>query len=131
MTPSNVLFTNGECSSDSLETQIDRLIVLFSQVDPWRTMGLASIESNSLHRTPSLSIPACNAAHDFPSFFGLTYANMVHVSDMRVLLVPDSNHTDFKTVGFYSPVSPEPFYAGLGLFQLALDEWLPCFGMSM
>ncbi|KAH8111742.1 peptidase S28 [Phellopilus nigrolimitatus] len=108
MTPSNVLFANGE-------------------FDPWRTMGLASIESNSPQRQPSLSIPECNTAPDFPSFFGLTYANMVHVSDMRVLLTPDANHTDFKTVGFYSPVSPEPFYAGIGLFQLALDEWLPCF----
>ena len=40
------------------------------------------------------------------------------------------HHTDFKTVGFYSPVSQEPFYSGLGLFELALDEWLPCFGSS-
>lgn len=69
----------------------------------------------------------CNAAPEYPSFFGLTHDNMVHVSDMRVLLTPDINHTDFKTVGFYSPVSQEPFYSGLGLFQLALDEWLPCF----
>ena len=61
------------------------------------------------------------------SFFGVTYDNMVHVSDMRVLLTPDANHSDFKTVGFYSPVSQQPFYAGLGLFGLALDEWLPCF----
>ncbi|OCH89254.1 hypothetical protein OBBRIDRAFT_732955 [Obba rivulosa] len=109
MTPSNVLFTNGE-------------------FDPWRTMGLASIESNSPQRTPSVAVPACDTAPEFPSFFGLTHANMVHVSDMRVLLTPDANHTDFKTVGFYSPISQEPFYSGLGLFQLALDEWLPCFG---
>ncbi|KAF9456269.1 peptidase S28 [Collybia nuda] len=108
MQPSNVLFTNGE-------------------FDPWRTMGLASIEPNSPHRTPTVSIPQCNVAPPGESFFGLTYAGMVHVSDMRVLLVPDSNHSDFKTVGFYSPVAQEPFYAGLGLFQLALDEWLPCF----
>ncbi|TBU30170.1 serine carboxypeptidase S28-domain-containing protein [Dichomitus squalens] len=108
MTPSNVLFTNGE-------------------FDPWRTMGLASIESNSPQRTPSVAVPACNVAPTFPSFFGLTHDNMVHVSDLRVLLTPDANHTEFKTVGFYSPVSQEPFYAGLGLFQLALDEWLPCF----
>ena len=70
----------------------------------------------------------CNVEPAFPSFFGLTHASMVHVSDLRVLLTPDANHTDFKTVGFYSPVSQEPFYSGLGLFQLALDEWLPCFG---
>ena len=65
-----------------------------------------------------------------PSFFGLTHAGMVHVSDLRVLLTPDANHSDFKTVGFYSPVAQEPFYSGLALFELALDEWLPCFGAS-
>ncbi|KAJ3008349.1 hypothetical protein NUW54_g3188 [Trametes sanguinea] len=111
MTPSNVLFTNGE-------------------FDPWRTMGLASIESNSPMRSPSVAVPRCNVAPEFPSFFGLTHANMVHVSDLRVLLTPDANHTDFKTVGFYSPVSQEPFYSGLGLFEMALDEWLPCFGQD-
>ncbi|KAF8196749.1 peptidase S28 [Mycena galopus ATCC 62051] len=108
MTPSNILWTNGE-------------------FDPWRTMGLASIESNSPQRKPTVSVPSCNMPAPGDSFFGLTHAQMVHVSDMRVLLVPDSNHSDFKTVGFYSPVSQAPFYTGLGLFQLALDEWLPCF----
>lgn len=126
-------------------------------VDPWRTMGLASIEDNAPHRLPNPAVPPyvavavlshlpsvlslfltpashsnfiiirCNTPSTNTSFFGLTHANMVHVSDMRVLLTPDSNHTDFKTVGFYSPISQEPFYSGLGLFQLALDEWLPCF----
>ncbi|EKM50837.1 uncharacterized protein PHACADRAFT_130303 [Phanerochaete carnosa HHB-10118-sp] len=109
MSPSNVLFTMGE-------------------FDPWRTMGLASIEDNSPHRLPSVVVPRCNEAPAYPSFFGLTHANMVHVSDLRVLLTPDSNHSDFRTVGFYSPVSQEPFYSGLALFELALDEWLPCFG---
>ncbi|EIM80278.1 peptidase S28 [Stereum hirsutum FP-91666 SS1] len=108
MAPSNILFTNGE-------------------FDPWRTMGLASIEDNAPHRLPNPAVPPCNTPSTNTSFFGLTHANMVHVSDMRVLLTPDSNHTDFKTVGFYSPISQEPFYSGLGLFQLALDEWLPCF----
>ncbi|KAF9554434.1 peptidase S28 [Agrocybe pediades] len=116
MNPSNVMFSNGE-------------------FDPWRTMGLASIEENSPKRTPSVIVPQCNKAPSSPSssskpFFGITHSSMVHVSDMRVLLVPDSNHTDFKTVGFYSPISQEPFYAGLGLFQMALDEWLPCFNSS-
>ncbi|KAI0343677.1 peptidase S28 [Trametopsis cervina] len=111
MTPSNVFFTNGE-------------------FDPWRTMGLASIEDNAPGRTPSTAVPGCNQAPAFPAFFGMTHANMVHVSDLRVLLTPDSNHTDFKTVGFYSPVAEEPFYSGLGLFEMALDEWLPCFGRT-
>ncbi|ETW78603.1 serine protease [Heterobasidion irregulare TC 32-1] len=111
MRPSNVLFTNGE-------------------FDPWRTMGLASIEANSPHRTPTASVPRCNEPAPGESFFGITYAGMVHASDMRVLLVPDANHTDFRTVGFYSPVSQEPFYTGLALFQLALDEWLPYFNQA-
>jgi hypothetical protein len=110
MSPSNVMFSNGE-------------------FDPWRTMGLASIETNSPKRKPTVVIPACNTTPT-SSFFGITYSNMVHVSDMRVLLTPDSNHTYFKTVGFYSPISQEPFFTGLGLFQLALDEWLPCFGVG-
>ncbi|KAI0074677.1 hypothetical protein K474DRAFT_1601127 [Panus rudis PR-1116 ss-1] len=111
MNVSNVLFTNGE-------------------FDPWRTMGLASIEPNSPQRQPTTAIPACNEPPAFPSFFGMTHSNMVHVSDLRVLLTPDSNHTNFQTVGFFSPVAKngEPFYAGLGLFEMALDEWLPCFG---
>ena len=75
----------------------------------------------------SASTTRCNEPALGQSFFGITYAGMVHASDMRVLLVPDANHTDFRTVGFYSPVSQEPFYTGLALFQLALDEWLPCF----
>ena len=75
----------------------------------------------------STSTARCNEPAPGESFFGITYAGMVHASDMRVLLVPDANHTDFRTVGFYSPVSQEPFYIGLALFQLALDEWLPCF----
>lgn len=61
----------------------------------------------------------------------MTYDDMVHVSDMRILLTPDSNHTNFGTVGFYSPVAQEPFFAGIGLFQLALDKWLPCFDKQM
>ncbi|KAF9450697.1 hypothetical protein P691DRAFT_440039 [Macrolepiota fuliginosa MF-IS2] len=110
MNPSNVMFANGE-------------------FDPWRTMGLASIEDIAPKRTPSVVIPECNTApsDDNGTFFGITYANMVHVSDMRVLLTPDANHSDFNTIGFYSPVSQEPFFTGLGLFQLALDKWLPCF----
>ncbi|EPQ56217.1 peptidase S28 [Gloeophyllum trabeum ATCC 11539] len=109
MNPSNVFWTNGE-------------------FDPWRTMGLASIEPNSPFRNSTVAVPACNTPAPAPSFFGLLHAGMVHVSDLRVLLTPDANHTEFRTVGFYSPVAQAPFYAGLGLFELALDEWLPCFG---
>ncbi|KZV63333.1 peptidase S28 [Peniophora sp. CONT] len=112
MNPSNVLFTNGE-------------------FDPWRTMGLASIEPNSPTRIPSPAIPPCNVPPaNSSSFFGITHPDMVHASDLRVLLEPDENHTDFKTVGFYSPISQVPFYTGVGLFGLALQAWLPCFNTS-
>jgi len=108
MQPSNIMWTNG-------------------QFDPWRTMGVASIESNAPFRNTTQTIPACNTPPEGTNVFGMIYDNMVHVSDMRVLLVPDANHSNFQTVGFYSPISPTPFYAGVGMFQLALDEWLPCF----
>lgn len=86
-----------------------------------------TIDSHIMHAMTRF-LCRCNEAPPYPSFFGLTHANMVHVSDLRVLLTPDSNHTDFQTVGFYSPIAQEPFYSGLALFELALDEWLPCFG---
>jgi hypothetical protein len=51
------------------------------------------------------------------------------VSDMRALLnKSDVNHQNFSTVGFSSPINTEPFYAGVGLFTMALGRWLPCFG---
>ncbi|KIJ30722.1 hypothetical protein M422DRAFT_267663 [Sphaerobolus stellatus SS14] len=108
MNPSNTLWTNGE-------------------FDPWRTLGLASIENNSPHLQSSLVVPPCNevpTGAGNSTFFGLVHSGMVHVSDLRVLLTPDANHSHFQTVGFYSPVAQEPFYSGLALFQLALDEWL-------
>ncbi|KII85736.1 hypothetical protein PLICRDRAFT_178765 [Plicaturopsis crispa FD-325 SS-3] len=56
MTPSNVLFTNGE-------------------FDPWRTMGLASIEPESPKRNASVIVPPCNTPPPGTDFFGLTHAN--------------------------------------------------------
>lgn len=56
---------------------------------------------------------------------------MVHVSDMRALLnASDPNHQNFSTVGFSSPISTEPLFSGVGLFSMALEKWLPCFGNS-
>lgn len=50
---------------------------------------------------------------------------------MRVLLTPDANHSNFKTIGYHSPISPEAYYLALDTFQRALDEWLPCFVPKM
>jgi len=108
--PSNTMFTSGE-------------------FDPWRALSPASTEADSPHRATVQHIPACNEAPDEDTVFGLVYRDMVHVSDMRALLnESDVNHQNFSTVGFSSPISTEPFYAGVGLFQMALEEWLPCFG---
>lgn len=57
MTPTNILFTNGECSYNSyMHGHLPNTPCLFI-VDPWRTMGLASIEDNSPHRLPTVAIP--------------------------------------------------------------------------
>ncbi|KAK5720059.1 hypothetical protein LTR15_007332 [Elasticomyces elasticus] len=108
--PSNIMFSSGE-------------------YDPWRALSPASIETGSPNRTTSQIIPACNTPPAKDSIFGIIYRDQVHVSDMRALLnSSDINHQNFSTVGFSSPISTEPFYAGVSLFQSALEEWLPCFG---
>lgn len=110
MNPSNTMFSSGEC-------------------DPWRAFSPASIEAGSPGRTTVKHIPECNVAPANDTIFGIIYRDMVHVSDMRALLnKSDVNHQNFSTVGFSSPISTEPFYAGVGLFQMALEAWLPCFG---
>jgi hypothetical protein len=107
--PSNIMFSSGE-------------------YDPWRALSPASIEAGSPNRTTVQTIPACNVVPANDTIFGIVYRDMVHVSDMRALLnTSDINHQNFSTVGFSSPISTEPFYAGVGLFQSALEAWLPCF----
>ncbi|KAK5123862.1 hypothetical protein LTR85_002058 [Meristemomyces frigidus] len=108
--PSNIMFTSGE-------------------YDPWRALSPASIEVGSPNRTTTQYIPACNVPPPNDTIFGLIHRDMVHVSDMRALLnTSDVNHQNFGTVGFSSPISTEPFYSGVSLFQSALEAWLPCFG---
>lgn len=108
--PSNTMFSSGE-------------------YDPWRALSPASIEIGSPGRKTIQDIPNCNVAPANDTIFGIIYRDMVHVSDMRALLnKSDANHQNYSTVGFSSPISTEPFYAGVGLFQMALEKWLPCFG---
>ena len=108
--PSNTMFSSGE-------------------YDPWRALSPASIEVGSPGRKTVQDIPDCNEAPTNDTIFGIIHRDMVHVSDMRALLnKSDVNHQNFSTVGFSSPISTEPFYSGLGLFQMALEKWLPCFG---
>jgi hypothetical protein len=108
--PSNIMFSSGE-------------------YDPWRALSPASIEIGAPNRTTIQDIPDCNVAPVNDTIFGIIYRDMVHVSDMRALLnKSDINHQNFSTVGFSSPISTEPFLGGIGLFQMALEKWLPCFG---
>ena len=110
--PSNTMFSSGE-------------------FDPWRSLSPASteVEIRAPMRKTTQNIPRCNVAPPQAEVFGVVYKDMVHVSDMRALLnTSDMNHQNFSTVGFSSPISTEPFYAGVGLFSMALDEWLNCFG---
>ena len=110
MKPSNTMFTSG-------------------QYDPWRAFSPASTEEGSPGRRTVQYIPECNEAPDGDNIFGMIYDGMVHVSDQRALLnTSDYYHQNFSTIGFSSPVSVEPFYAGTALFERALEKWLPCFG---
>ena len=110
--PSNTMFSSGE-------------------YDPWRSMSPASTDTEigAPGRMTFQVVPECNVAPADEGIFGIIYRDMVHVSDMRALLnTSDINHQNFSTVGFSSPISTEPFYAGVGLFMQALENWLPCFG---
>jgi len=110
--PSNTMFSTGE-------------------FDPWRGLSPASTdyEIGAPHRRTTQTIPDCGVSPPEDELFGIIYRDMVHVSDMRALLnTSDPNHQNFSTVGFSSPIDTEPFYAGIGLFGMALEKWLPCFG---
>jgi hypothetical protein len=113
MNPTHVFFTNGE-------------------IDPWRTLSVASFEENAPKRIGSLNIPAwvpgrslelqatadddflsfsCYTAPDPSSYFGIVYPGKTHAKDLAS--------------SFAEP--EEAFHTSLALFQMALDEWLPCF----
>lgn len=112
MRPSNTMFSSGE-------------------YDPWRAYSPASTERGAPGRSTTQIIPECNQAPEGNDIFGIIYDGMVHVSDMRALLnTSDYYHQNFSTVGFSSPISTEPFFAGTALFERALEKWLPCFGTA-
>jgi hypothetical protein len=101
------------------------------EFDPWRSLSPASTDTEigAPGRQTIQNIPSCNTVPHNSSIFGIIYRDMVHVSDMRALLnTSDINDQNPSTVGFSSPISTGPFYAGLGLFKSALEAWLPCFG---
>jgi len=54
---------------------------------------------------------SCHTAPDESSYFGVVYRGKTHVKDLSSPLTEPE----------------EPFYTSLALFEMALDEWLPCF----
>ena len=57
---------------------------------------------------------SCHTAPDESSYFGAVYRGESHVKDL---------------VSYFTEPT-EPFYTSLALFEVALDEWLPCFASS-
>lgn len=106
--PSNIMFATG-------------------QYDPWRGASPTSINRDigAPGRTSKQVIPKCFESPDPSTVFGLEYINALHASDLRVMT---NTQTPWNaTTGFHAPVSNEQFFAGVGLFTSALEEWLPCF----
>lgn len=56
MNPTRTFFSNGECKSPLLRMRY-AIIMCVTKVDPWRTLGLASEESNAPKRTPNTTVP--------------------------------------------------------------------------
>lgn len=112
MQPSNTMFTTGKS-------------------DPWRAYSPSSMEKGSPGRKTTQVIPECHQPPQGDDIFGIIYDGMGHVSDMRALFnESDYLHQNFSTVGFIGPISTEPFFAGMALFEMALEKWLPCFGTT-
>ena len=57
---------------------------------------------------------SCHTAPNESSYFGVVYRGETHVKDLFSYLTEPT----------------EPFYTSLALFEVALDEWLPCFTSS-
>lgn len=58
---------------------------------------------------------SCHTKPPSNNYFGVIYRGREHCSDLASQLKEPS----------------EPFYTSLALFQLALDEWLPCFDRKL
>jgi len=101
MTPSNVMFSNGE-------------------VDPWRTLGVQAdqkINPNAFVRQSTTEIPTCNQPPPDDRVFGQVYPGQVHAQDL------------IKRRGL-NQTTTAPFDLGFDLFTQAFDAWRPCFGNS-
>lgn len=105
MTPSNVMFTDGDA-------------------DPWRSGSVFSQETElgAPNRRPTTVVPQCGKPPPDGEVYGALYPGAAHVWDLRqVAWVGGKNG-----VGLY-PDGRTPQQVGLDLFEKALDVWLPCF----
>jgi hypothetical protein len=83
MTPSNVMFSNGE-------------------IDPWRTLSVQAdqkINPNALVRQSTTEVPTCNQPPTDDRVFGLVYPGQVHAQDF--FKITGSNTTTPFDLGFH------------------------------
>lgn len=106
MSPSNVMFTDGE-------------------LDPWRAVSLHSIEDNSPKRTSTTDIPANGTTAGGNAFFGYVVSGGFHCPDLGNVvrlrntssINPIDNSEDTQTSANTAHT----------LFINALNVWLPAF----
>jgi hypothetical protein len=93
--PTQVLFTNGE-------------------LDPWRTLSVASEESNAPKRKATTTVPGFGSKPSDDSYYGVIYSGQVHAVDF------------FSSTG-QPAARNQAFNTGLKMFTDGLDQWLPQF----
>ena len=136
MTPSNVMFSNGE-------------------VDPWRTLGVQADEKvnpNAYIRNSTKEIPACNEAPEAGTIFGQVYPGQVsdcinfgiltqagqdlskeccRLPRFTNLSTYQVHAQDIIKVNYRNRTGPAPFDLGFDLFTQAFDAWRTCFGQQI
>jgi len=103
MSPTNVLFVNGE-------------------YDPWRALSVASdVDPTSPGNTMTTAIPAAGKALPAGTYFGFLIKNGLHVSDLSYDLEAAQSNTSIP--GSVDESANEAHE----LFATALSSWLPAY----
>jgi hypothetical protein len=93
--PTRVMYTNGE-------------------LDPWKTLSVASVEDGAPMRLPTTTVPPADGAPNSKSYYGVIYPGQVHAVDFFSSTgQPDARNKAFQT--------------GLSMFTAALDQWMGSF----
>ncbi|KAL8744586.1 MAG: hypothetical protein Q9190_003179 [Brigantiaea leucoxantha] len=84
------------------------------EFDPWRSVSPASTDTEigAPGRRTVQDVPPCNVSPRKDELFGIVYRDQVHAPDLLL----------------DTELGAEPFLAGVGLFGMALERWLDCFG---